>query len=56
MPVFTTDGTTTEKKNVFFTVAEYETLQEVADNLNQPIGNFIMQLAHEQNRRLKAIN
>lgn len=49
------NGGPTQKLNVFFTTSEWERLVALADDSNMPIGNFIMRLAAEHERRIKSL-
>lgn len=50
--VYTTSkGIVPEKKHIFFSVPEWELMQNLAQDINVPLGNLIIHLAHEELQR-----
>lgn len=50
--VYVTNSGVVEKKlNIFFSEPEHEMLRRLADEINVPIGNLIVQLAHKERQR-----
>lgn len=56
MSVYVTDDNiSTEKKAIFFTSVEWESLLDLARDCELPIGCLIVKLAHEHRRRINSL-